>query len=43
MKLATMIPPAKIAEYYKKHRAEFTAKEQVKLRLIMIPTRADEG
>ena len=43
VKLATVIPPAKITEYYAKHRAEFTAKEQVKLRLIMIPTHAAEG
>ncbi len=43
VKLATVIPPAKIAEYYAKHRAEFTAKEQVKLRMIMIPTHAAEG
>lgn len=43
VKLATVIPPAKIAEYYQKHRSEFTAKEQIKLRLIMIPTRASEG
>ena len=40
VKLVTVIPPAKIAEYYAKHRAEFTAKEQVKLRMIMIPTHA---
>jgi peptidyl-prolyl cis-trans isomerase SurA len=43
VKLATVIPPAKIAEYYAKHRAEFTAKEQVKLRMIMIPSHAAEG
>jgi peptidyl-prolyl cis-trans isomerase SurA len=43
VKMATVIPPAKITEYYAKHRAEFTAKEQVKLRLIMIPTHAAEG
>ena len=43
VKLATVIPPAKITEYYMKHRAEFTAKEQVKLRMIMIPTHAAEG
>jgi peptidyl-prolyl cis-trans isomerase SurA len=43
VKLTTVIPPAKIAEYYAKHRAEFTAKEQVKLRMIMIPTHAAEG
>ncbi|HEV2843097.1 MAG TPA: peptidylprolyl isomerase [Chthoniobacterales bacterium] len=43
VKLATVIPPAKIAEYYAKHRAEFTSKEQVKLRLIMIPTGEAQG
>jgi len=43
VKLATIIPPAKVAEYYAKHRSEFTSKEQVKLRMIMIPTRAAEG
>ena len=35
--------PAKIEEYYKTHRNEFTAKEQVKLRLIMIPAHASDG
>jgi len=35
--------PTKVEEYYKKHRAEFTAKEQVKLRMIMIPGHADAG
>jgi peptidyl-prolyl cis-trans isomerase SurA len=43
VKLNTVIPPAKVVEYYTKHRAEFTAKEQVKLRMIMIPTHAAEG
>jgi peptidyl-prolyl cis-trans isomerase SurA len=43
VKLNTVIPPGKVAEYYAKHRAEFTAKEQVKLRMIMIPTHAAEG
>jgi peptidyl-prolyl cis-trans isomerase SurA len=43
VKLNTVIPPTKVAEYYAKHRAEFTAKEQVKLRMIMIPTHAAEG
>jgi peptidyl-prolyl cis-trans isomerase SurA len=43
VKLNTVIPPAKVAEYYAKHRAEFTVKEQVKLRMIMIPTHAAEG
>jgi peptidyl-prolyl cis-trans isomerase SurA len=35
--------PAKIEEYYKTHRNEFTAKEQIKLRLIMIPAHASDG
>ena len=35
--------PTKIADYYHKHREEFTSKEQVKLRMIMIPSRAAEG
>jgi peptidyl-prolyl cis-trans isomerase SurA len=43
VKPVTMVSPTKVMEYYKLHRAEFTAKEQVKLRLIMIPTRAAEG
>ncbi len=43
VKKAAIIPPAKIQEYYAKHRSEFTSKEQVKLRMIMVPTHADEG
>jgi len=43
VKVNTVIPPAKIAEYYAKHRAEFTSKEQVKLRMIMVPSHADQG
>jgi parvulin-like peptidyl-prolyl isomerase len=35
--------PAKIEEYYKTHQDEFTAKQQVKLRLIMIPAHATDG
>lgn len=38
-----IISPVKIEEYYKAHRDEFTAKEQVKLRMIMIPSHADTG
>ena len=33
----TVIPPAKIDEYYAKHRDEFTSKAQIKLRMIMVP------
>jgi peptidyl-prolyl cis-trans isomerase SurA len=43
VKPVTTVSPTKVNEYYSKHKAEFTAKEQVKLRLIMIPTRAAEG
>ncbi|MEY2520514.1 MAG: peptidyl-prolyl cis-trans isomerase SurA [Verrucomicrobiota bacterium] len=43
VKPVTMISPTKINEYYAKHKAEFTAKEEVKLRMIMIPTHAAEG
>jgi len=43
VKVTTVIPPNKIEEYYAQHRAEFTAKEQIKLRMIMIPTHAAEG
>src|SRR3954447_16504531 len=43
VKPVTTISPTKVTEYYQKHKAEFTAKEEVHLRLIMIPTRAAEG
>jgi len=39
----TIASPAKIQEYYNKHRALFTSKEEVKLRMIMIPSKASEG
>ena len=35
--------PPKVNEYYRKHLDEFTAKEQVKLRLIMVPSHAETG
>lgn len=35
--------PAKIEEYYKVHHEEFTAREQIKLRLIMIPAHSGDG
>jgi parvulin-like peptidyl-prolyl isomerase len=38
LKRANIVSPTKIQEYYQKHRADFTSKEQVKLRMIMIPT-----
>ena len=43
-KLNTLISPNKIQDYYLKHRDEFTSKEQIKLRMIMIPARtADQA
>jgi peptidyl-prolyl cis-trans isomerase SurA len=35
--------PSKIEQYYKEHRDEFTAKQEVKLRMIMIPSHASDG
>ena len=43
VKKMTTISPTMVMEYYKEHKAEFTSKEQVKVRLIMIPTHAAEG
>jgi len=43
VKRVTSVSPAKVMDYYKQHRSEFTSKEQVKLRMIMIPTHAAEG
>jgi len=42
-KPSMVVSPAKIEEYYKAHRDEFSAKEEIKLRLIMIPTHASDG
>jgi len=36
----TVASPSRIAEYYRTHREEFTTKEEIKLRMIMIPSRA---
>lgn len=38
-----VVSPTKIDEYYKAHREEFTAKEEIKLRLIMIPSHAKDS
>jgi peptidyl-prolyl cis-trans isomerase SurA len=43
VKLNTIASPTKIDEYYKTHRDEFTTKEQIKLRLIMIPKHEENG
>ncbi len=36
----TVASPAKIAEYYRTHPEEFTTKEEIKLRMIMVPSRS---
>ncbi len=43
VKPTTVASPTRIEEYYRNHREEFTSKEEVKLRMIMIPSRASEG
>src|SRR6266480_5357237 len=43
VKTKNIISPTKIEDYYRKHRDEFTSKEQIKLRMIMIPSHADTG
>jgi parvulin-like peptidyl-prolyl isomerase len=42
-KTSPVVSPTKVREYYEKHKAEFTSKEEVKLRMIMIPSHAAEG
>jgi len=43
VKLNRIASPTKVEEYYKAHRDEFTSKEQIKLRMIMLPSHADDG
>ncbi|HEV2095718.1 MAG TPA: peptidylprolyl isomerase [Chthoniobacterales bacterium] len=43
VKRSTMIPPAKVDVYYAQHRDEFTSREQVKLRMIMLPGKNADG
>jgi peptidyl-prolyl cis-trans isomerase SurA len=43
VKKNTVASPLKVEEYYKAHREEFSSKEQIKLRLIMIPSHAADG
>jgi peptidyl-prolyl cis-trans isomerase SurA len=43
VKSTTVASPTKIEEYYRTHRDQFTSKEEVKLRMIMIPSRASQG
>ena len=41
VKTNSIVSPTKIEEYYRKHRDEFTSKEQIKLRMIMISGQKD--
>ena len=41
VKKSSIISASKIEDYYRKHRDEFTSKEQIKLRMIMIPGQKD--
>jgi peptidyl-prolyl cis-trans isomerase SurA len=41
VKTNSIISPTKVEDYYRKHRDEFTSKEQIKLRMIMIPGQKD--
>jgi parvulin-like peptidyl-prolyl isomerase len=41
VKTKNIISPTKIEDYYRKHRNEFTSKETIKLRMIMIPGQQD--
>jgi len=41
VKKSTIISPTKIEDYYRKHRDEFTSKETIKLRMIMISGQKD--
>jgi peptidyl-prolyl cis-trans isomerase SurA len=43
VKLDLIASPVKVEEYYKTHRDEFTNKEKIKLRLIMVPSHASDG
>src|SRR5262249_56724172 len=36
-----IVSPPKIEEYYRRHRDEFTSKDQIKLRMIMISGHKD--
>jgi len=42
VKLNMVASPVRVDEYYKEHRNEFTSKEEIKLRLIMVPSHAND-
>ncbi|MFL6539393.1 MAG: peptidylprolyl isomerase [Chthoniobacterales bacterium] len=39
----TAASPLRIQEYYKNHKDEFTTKEEIKLRMIMVPSHSVDG
>src|SRR6058998_929121 len=41
VKMNSIISPTKVEDYYRKHRYQFTSKEQIKLRMIMISGQKD--
>ncbi len=43
VKRNTVASPAKVEAFYKAHRDQFSSKEEVKLRMIMIPSHAADG
>jgi peptidyl-prolyl cis-trans isomerase SurA len=43
VKKNTVASPAKVEAYYKEHHDQFSSKEEVKLRMIMIPSHAADG
>jgi parvulin-like peptidyl-prolyl isomerase len=43
VKKHTVVSPVKIEDYYRQHRDEFTAKEEIKLRMIMIPAHSNDS
>jgi peptidyl-prolyl cis-trans isomerase SurA len=42
VQLETLVSPNAIEDYYRKHRDEFTSKEQIKLRMIMISSHGSD-
>jgi len=43
VKKNTVASPAKVEAFYKAHRDQFSSKEEIKLRMIMIPSHAADG
>ncbi|HEY0369814.1 MAG TPA: peptidyl-prolyl cis-trans isomerase, partial [Chthoniobacterales bacterium] len=37
------VSPMQVEEYYRKHREEFTSKEEIHLRMIMVPSKSLDG